>query len=78
MKTYVGVDVLIHIFSASTLVGGKRSTSRPGRFILGKGPHGTHWIEGWVGPRAGLDDLEKITFLTLTRTRNLIPRSSSP
>jgi hypothetical protein len=25
---------------------------------------GTHWIEGWVGPRAALDDLEN-KFLTL-------------
>jgi hypothetical protein len=31
-------------------------------------PHrapGTNWIEGWVGPRAGLDDVEKRKFLTL-------------
>jgi hypothetical protein len=28
---------------------------------------GTHWIEGWVGPRAGLDDMEKRKFLTLPR-----------
>jgi hypothetical protein len=27
---------------------------------------GTHWIEGWVGPRAGLDDVVKRIFLTLT------------
>jgi hypothetical protein len=26
---------------------------------------GTHWIGGWVGPRAGLDDMEKRKFLTL-------------
>jgi hypothetical protein len=26
---------------------------------------GTHWIGGWVNPRADLDDVEKITFLTL-------------
>jgi hypothetical protein len=25
----------------------------------------THWIGGWVGPRAGLDDMEKGKFLTL-------------
>jgi hypothetical protein len=28
---------------------------------------GTHWIGGWVGPRAGLDDVEKRKFLTLPR-----------
>jgi hypothetical protein len=26
---------------------------------------GTHWIGGWVDPRAGLDDVEKRKFLTL-------------
>jgi hypothetical protein len=25
----------------------------------------THWIGGWVDPRAGLDDMEKIKFLNL-------------
>jgi hypothetical protein len=25
----------------------------------------THWLEGWVGPRAGLDVLEKRTILML-------------
>jgi hypothetical protein len=32
----------------------------------GKEPPGTHWIGGWVGPRAGLDDVEKKIFLTLS------------
>jgi hypothetical protein len=26
---------------------------------------GTHWIRGWVGPRAGLDDVEKRKCFTL-------------
>jgi hypothetical protein len=26
---------------------------------------GTYWIQGWVGPRAGQDDMEKWKFLTL-------------
>ncbi|KDR20851.1 hypothetical protein L798_04655 [Zootermopsis nevadensis] len=35
--------------------GGKWSASYPGRALPpGKEP-GTHWIGGWVGPRAGLD-----------------------
>jgi hypothetical protein len=41
------------------------SHSRPGRFTPGEGAPGTHWIGGWVGPRAGLDDMEKWKFLTL-------------
>jgi hypothetical protein len=30
----------------------------------GKNP-GTHWIEGWLGPRAGQNKMEKRKFLTL-------------
>jgi hypothetical protein len=29
------------------------------RFTPGERAPGTHWIGGWVGPRAGLDDVEK-------------------
>jgi hypothetical protein len=65
MKTYGGVDVQIHIFSTSALVAGEWSASRPSRCIPEERAPGTHWIEGWVGPRAGLDDMEKKKFLTL-------------
>jgi hypothetical protein len=60
MKVYVGVDVSIHIFLASALVGDEWSRSRRCRFT-------PHWIAGWVGPRVGLDDAEKRKFLTLPR-----------
>jgi hypothetical protein len=43
---------------ASALVGGEWSASRPGRFIPGGKAPVTHWIGRWVGPRAGLDDME--------------------
>jgi hypothetical protein len=57
----MGVDVWIHIFLISTLVGVVEwSTSRSGRFTPGERAPGTHWIGGWVDLRAGLDD-----FLTL-------------
>jgi hypothetical protein len=59
------VDVKIHIFLTSALVGGEWSNSRPGRFPPGGKSPGTHWIGGWVDLRAGLDDLEKRKFLTL-------------
>jgi hypothetical protein len=38
---------------------------RPGRFTPGERPPRTHWIGGWLDPRAGLDDVEKRKFLTL-------------
>jgi hypothetical protein len=56
----MGVDVQIHIFLTSALVGGEWSISRPVSFTPG-----THWIGGWVDLREGLDDLEKRKFLTL-------------
>jgi hypothetical protein len=59
------VDVSIHIFFASALVRCEWSASRPGRFTPGVGAAGTQCIGDWVGPRAGLDDVEKRKFLTL-------------
>jgi hypothetical protein len=63
MKAYGGVDVYIHIFLTSALVGGEWSASRLGRFTPGERAPGTHW----VGLREGLDDVEKRKFLTLLR-----------
>jgi hypothetical protein len=62
MKAYGGVDVQIRIFLTSTLVGGEWSASCPGRFTPEERAPGTHWIGGWVGPRAGLDDVEMRKF----------------
>jgi hypothetical protein len=58
MKTYGGVDVYIHFFLTSGLVRGELSASRPCRFTPGERAPDTHCIGGWVGPRAGLDDVE--------------------
>jgi hypothetical protein len=65
MKAYSGMDVWIHIFLTSALVGGEWSTSRSGRFTPGERVPGTHWRGGWVDLRAGLDNLETRKFLTL-------------
>jgi hypothetical protein len=62
MKAYGGVDAKIHIFLTSALDGGDLSDSRPGRFSAGERAPGTHWIGGWVDPRAGLNDVEKRKF----------------
>jgi hypothetical protein len=59
------VDVWIHIFFTAALVGSEWSASPTGRLTLRKRAPGTHWIGGWVSPSAGLDDVEKRTFLTL-------------
>jgi hypothetical protein len=62
----VGVDVYFHIVLTSALVGGEWSASCPCRFTPGGRAPSTHWIGGWVDPRASLDDVEKVKFLTLS------------
>jgi hypothetical protein len=66
MKAYGGVDVYIHVILASALVRGEWSVSRTGHTTVRETAPGTHRIGGWVGPRAGLDYLEKGKFLSLS------------
>jgi hypothetical protein len=49
----------------SALAGGEWSALRPCRFTPGERVPGTTWIGDWVGPTAGLDDMEKLKFLAL-------------
>jgi hypothetical protein len=64
MKACEGVDILIHVFLTSVLVGGESSASRVGRLTPGERAPCTHWIGGWVGPRTGLDDMERRKILS--------------
>jgi hypothetical protein len=50
----------------SALAGGEWSASCPCRFTPGERAPGAHWIGGWVDHRAGMDDMEKRKFLTLS------------
>jgi hypothetical protein len=43
----------------SVLDGGEWSASRPGHFTLRERAPSTHWIGGWVGPRAVLEAVVK-------------------
>jgi hypothetical protein len=51
------MDLQIHVFLTSVLVGGEWSALRPGRFTPQKEPPRTHCIGDWVGPRTGLEDV---------------------
>jgi hypothetical protein len=53
-------------FLTSALDGGEWSALRPGEI-----PPGTHWIGDWVGPRAGLDAVEKRKTLLVTGSLSL-------
>jgi hypothetical protein len=46
-------------FLTSALDGGEWLASRPGRFTPGERAPNKHWTGGWVGPRVGLDAVEK-------------------
>jgi hypothetical protein len=59
MKAYWGVGIQLHAFLTSIQDGGEWSASRPGRFTPRERAPGTHWIGGWVGPRAVLNKVVK-------------------
>jgi hypothetical protein len=67
MKENGEEDVEIHIFLVSAIVGGEWSASRPVRFTPRERAPGTDWIGGWVGPRAGLDEMGRRKMLHLPR-----------
>jgi hypothetical protein len=65
MKAYGGVDIQSQVLLTSVLGGGEWSASRPCRFTTGQRAPDTHCRGGWLGPRAGLDEVEKRKLLTL-------------
>jgi hypothetical protein len=61
MKTYVEVDIYIHVFLTSALAGDQQwSASRPSPFTPVN-----HWIGDCVRPRTGLDDVKRREFFPL-------------
>jgi hypothetical protein len=73
MKAYGEVDVQIDAFLTSALAGRELSASRPGHFTPRERVPGIHGIRGWVGPRAGLDNMEtrKYSICILIKTQTL-------
>jgi hypothetical protein len=59
METYVEVNVQINVFLTSEIVGSEWSASRPCSFTTEERVSDIHWLGGWVGPRAGLNVMEK-------------------
>jgi hypothetical protein len=62
MNTYGGVEVQLHAFLTSALVGGEWSASCPG-FISSERAPGTQCIGGWVDPKGGLNTVVKSNIL---------------
>jgi hypothetical protein len=48
------MEMELHAFLTSALNDGEWSASHSSHFNLREGALGTHWIGGWVGPRAFL------------------------
>jgi hypothetical protein len=59
MKAYGGVEAQLRAFLISAVDGGEWSASGPSRFTPRERAPGTHWIGGWLGPRAILDAVMK-------------------
>jgi hypothetical protein len=60
MKIYGSGGIALP-FLTSALDGGVWSASRRGRCTAGERARSTQWIGDWVGPRAGLDAVDKRT-----------------
>jgi hypothetical protein len=68
MEVYGRKEVqLLLILNLGTRWGWVVSVTPWPRFTPGKRTPGTHWIEGWVGPRAGLDAGVRRKILCLCR-----------
>jgi hypothetical protein len=61
----MGSEGIVPPFWTSALGGGEWSASCTGYFTPGERSPGAHWLEGWVGPRTGLDAVEKRKMLLL-------------
>jgi hypothetical protein len=72
----MGSEDIAPPFLASTLYGGEWSATRPCRFTPGERAPGTHRIGGWVGPRVGLDAVEKRKVLHCRESNPGRPASS--
>jgi hypothetical protein len=59
IKTHWWSGGISQLTLTSALDGGEWSASRPGRFISSERAPSTHWVGGWVGPKAGLDTVSK-------------------
>jgi hypothetical protein len=69
--------VQLHSFLTSDLGGAERSALHSGRFTAGERDPSIHRIRGWMGPRTGLDNWDKIKIPFPCREYKQIYRFSS-
>ena len=71
------VEVWLYFSMTVALEGGEWSAARPGRTLPPQERPGTHFIGGWVGPRAGLGRAENLV-PTGIRSRTVQPVAQLP
>ena len=76
MKTYEGVEIELHALLTSTLGKGDFSGSCPEHFGHGETNTSVHLI-GCVGPRTGLDAVEKRKTCGPAGNETFVPQSTS-
>jgi hypothetical protein len=78
MKMHWGSGGIAHTFLIVALDGSEWSASCPGCFTPRERAPGTHWIGGWVGPRASLNTVVMRNILSPTRTQTPDHPAHSP
>jgi hypothetical protein len=66
----------MNVLLALALIGGELCSLTPRLLNPGEITSGTHWIGGWVGHGAGLDDVEVTTILCQYRDTNCDPSAT--
>jgi hypothetical protein len=72
MKTWASVGIAPS-FLTSVLDGGECSVSCSGHFTPAEVTPCTHWTGGWVGPRIGVDAVEKRKMLPCQESNLVSP-----
>jgi hypothetical protein len=72
------MKVCFHALLTSALDAGGLSAYSSGHFKSRETVPGTQWIEGWLGPSAALDSIEKRIYPAPAGTQTRISRLSSP
>jgi hypothetical protein len=76
-EDYGGVEAYLHTIIPFAIGGGEWSASRSGLFTSRETGAGTHWTGCRMGPRTGLDAVEKTKISTYIRNRTTILVSTS-
>jgi hypothetical protein len=72
MKDLWRSEHVFHVFFTSALMGGDGQLHLPCSFTPGERDPSTHWIGGWVDPRASLDEIFILTLSLAIRITQIL------